>query len=544
MTKKLNYASLAAVCGLIAASIVLYIIMGLYALVTRILFSAALLSVILYLSINYRAIALFFRRTGTVTGVARIFQLLIVFGILVFVYIFSGAVSWKIDLTASRIYTLSDETAAVLRSLTNDINIYFFKFGDKSDPVLDYEGNLLKVYSERCGRLKLKIIDPNSDRSKAAEYNVSENGTVVFEYQGNRAYAGVKKIFSSDPETGRISYKGEAVFTSALKSVVSGRPPDVYFLQGHGEVNAESGDGRGYSGIIEKMTEENIRVKVLNLLKFPEIPGDCGAIIIGNPTHSFSADELDKIDNFINGGGSVLVLLELETHETVNDILKQMGLYYYKNLAVEDQDYAVQYGKTTILPEIVPHEITMPLIRNSLSVVMPTASGILETPRIYRASNDQYIISGFLKTSKNSYGEVSLARIKSGESYNDPKTDLEGPLTLGCSARKIHADIIKTYKGALTNTIESRMIVFGDSDFIKNTYYNNSGNSDLFLNSVNYLLRRDAEITIRPKNTEITGFQLSSSEQRFLAVLSAAVFFLYIIPGIIIVIGRRSRIKS
>jgi hypothetical protein len=542
MTRKLNIAALSVISVLIVSSVVFYIVSGIFALATRLLFSITLISAIIYGSINYKRIFAFFRRSGSITGAARIMQLLVIFGIMVFIYIFSPALPWKLDLTRAGIYSLTDETTSLLRSLTNDINVYCFKSPDKSDVVLDYQENLLKIYSERCGRIKIKTVDPNVDRIMAGEYNITENGTVVFECRGNRAYAGIKKMFSSDPRSGKLLYTGEAAFTGAIKSVISGKSPDVYILQGHGEINTSAADDRGYSGILEKMTEQNIRVKILNLLKYPDIPRDCGTLVIGDPTHSFSADELDKIDSFINGGGSVLVLVELETHETINDILRQMGLYYYRNLAVEDEDYAVQYGKTTIIPQIVPHEITMPLIRNSLGVIMPSAAGIFETPKEFRASNDFYIINPFLKTSRNSYGEVSLEKIRKGESLRD-RNCIDGPLTLGCSARKIHSEISSNSGSPVTNSIESRMIVFGDIDFINNANYNTGGNSDLFLNSLDYLLKREALITIRPKSTEIAGFQLSSSEQRLLSVISVAVFLLYIIPGIVIVIGRRRRIK-
>jgi hypothetical protein len=543
MRKKLNLATLAVVSVLMILSITFYIIMGLYALTTRILFSASLVSVILYASINYKWLAGFFRRSGTLTGITRSLQILIISGILVFIYIFSISIPWKIDLTASRIYSLSGETLSMLKNLTNDVKAYYFKSPDKTDSILDYQENLLKIYSERSEHIKIKFIDPNSDRTTADDYNITENGTVVFEYQGSRAYVGIRKIFSSDPQSGKLLYKGEAAYTSAIKSVISSKPPNVYILQGHGEINPFDAGDNGYSGILDQMKNENITVKILSFLKFPDMPHDCGTLIIGNPTHSLTAEEQDKISNFIDSGGSVLILLGLETHETVNYPLNQMGLHYSLNLAIEDQDYAVQYGKTTILPQIIPDEITMPLIRNNLHIIMPMAVGIDEIPQDYRASNDLYIIKSFLRTSKDSYGVVSIARIRSGEVYNDTNADNQGPLTLGCSVRRIQTNVVPASLPK-TNTIESRMIVFGDNLFINNTYYNTGGDSDLFLNSINYLLKRDTEITIRPKSTEIAGFQLSSSEQRLLSVISIALFLVYIIPGIVIVIRRRNRVKS
>ncbi len=542
--KKLNLAALIVVSALICASIVFYVLMGIYDLSSRIVFFAAFISIIFYLALNYKALPAFFRKSGMLTGINKTFQVILLFGILIFVYLLSGMFPLKIDLTASRLYSLTSETVNLLNRLSNDINIYYFKQQDKSDMVLDYEDNLLKIYTERCGHLNLSIVDPNRNKSLANRYNVSENGTVVFDYKGNTSTVSLKKVVSSDQETGRINYMGEAAYTLAIKSVIAGRPPNVYILQGHGEINPAMTDERGYSGMAGILKEQNMNVKVLNLMSFPDIPADCGLLIIGNPTHSFTADELDKIDNFVNQGGSVLVMLELETHLTVNDILRQMGLYYYRNLVVEDQDYIPQYGRTTvIINNPVPHMITMPLIRNHLGIVMPTSCGILEIPEKDRLNKDDLTLAPLLKTSANSFGEVSLKKIKSGFASQD-KEDMQGPLVLGYAAKKVHFDISESRKGEITNRNESRMIVFGDSDFINNSYISTGGNSDLFLNSVNYLLNREGEISIRPKSTAITGFQLSSFEQRLLFVISIAVFLLYILPGIIIVIGRMRRVKS
>jgi hypothetical protein len=478
------------------------------------------------------------------TGLNRILQLIFIIGILVFAYLLSGMFPLKLDLTASRIYSLSPETINIINRLTNDINVYYFKPADKSDQVLDYIGNLLKIYSEKNGHLKLTTADPNINRSLADRYNVNEPGAVVFDNSGITSTVSAKKIVTVDPETGWISdYKGEAAYTLALKSITAGRVPDIYILQGHGEINISEKGDRGYSEIASLMKEQGLNIRLLSLMTFPEIPSDCGLLIIGDPVRTFSADELDRIDNFINQGGSVLVLLELETHITVNDILRQMGLYYYQNLAIEDQDYLPQYGRTTILPTILYHEITWPLMRGKLGVVMPLACGIDTIPEKGKDDRDEFYLTPLLKTSKNSFGEVSIKKIKTGEVSPD-RDDIQGPLVIGYAARKVHSDISISRKGEITNRYESRMVVFGDSVFIDNTYVTVGGNSDIFLNAVNYLLRREEEITIRPKSTAMKSFQLSSSEQRLVSVITAAVFLMYILPGIIITIGRKGHVKS
>ncbi len=367
------------------------------------------------------------------------------------------------------------------------------------------------------------------------DYNIKEDATVVFEYLGNKFYVGIKNILEIDQQTGKVTYKGEQAYTSALKSLILSKPKNVYVLAGHGKINPYDRSNRGYEGIFEKLTQDNIKLNQLNLLKFPDIPADCSLLIIGNPVNTFAVDELDKIDNYIAGGGSVLVLLEFETHVTINDMLRQMGLFYIQNLVIENEDYNSQLGRTTIIPQIIAGEITLPLVKNNIPVIMTTAVGIQVLDEKDRVSKDKYEIVPLLRTSKESFGEVSSKKIMSGTVMFD-KNDLKGPLVVAYSSRRL--------KNEETNTIESRMVVFGDSDFINNVYFEKYGNSDLFLNAVNYLLKREAGITIRPKTSGITGFQLTSSERRFLTIFAFAVGILYILPGIFIVVRRRSRVKG
>ena len=129
--------------------------MGIYALPSRIVFIAAIASIIIFFGLNYKAVPGFFKKSGMLTGINKTFQLVAVIAILVFIYLLSGMFPLKLDLTASRLYSLTGETLGLLNRLTNDVNVYYFKQPDKSDQVLDYEENLLKIYSEKSGHFKL-----------------------------------------------------------------------------------------------------------------------------------------------------------------------------------------------------------------------------------------------------------------------------------------------------------------------------------------------------------------------------------------------------
>jgi hypothetical protein len=61
----------------------------------------------------------------------------------------------------------------------------------------------------------------------------------------------------------------------------------------------------------------------------------------------------------------------------------------------------------------------------------------------------------------------------------------------------------------------SDIIVFGDSDFLSNSSYNQGGGSDLFLNSANFLVGDFSLVSIRPKTFAFREFNLDANEYDF-----------------------------
>jgi len=117
-----------------------------------------------------------------------------------------------------------------------------------------------------------------------------------------------------------------------------------------------------------------------------------------------------------------------------------------------------------------------------------------------------------------SAGPVSLAAAVSATA-----TDAPTPTpTSGDSANK-PADAPKP---------ETRMVVFGDSDFVTNGYLGIPGNRDLFLNSVNWLAQQENLISIRPKDPEDRRVSLTADQAKLIFWLS-----ILIIPGLILAAG-------
>ena len=61
----------------------------------------------------------------------------------------------------------------------------------------------------------------------------------------------------------------------------------------------------------------------------------------------------------------------------------------------------------------------------------------------------------------------------------------------------------------------SWLVVFGDSDFLANSFFGRGSGADLFLNSTNYLLGDFSLVSIRDKAFTFREFNLNRNEERF-----------------------------
>jgi ABC-type uncharacterized transport system involved in gliding motility auxiliary subunit len=105
---------------------------------------------------------------------------------------------------------------------------------------------------------------------------------------------------------------------------------------------------------------------------------------------------------------------------------------------------------------------------------------------------------------------------------------LHGPQALAAEAGD--ADAAATDSAPASNP--GRIVVFGDSDFATNEYFDALRNRDLFVNSINWLAGDIEQITVRPNVSRASSFQMSTEEFRRIQYLS-----LFVLPEAVAVFG-------
>ena len=424
-------------------------------------------------------------------------------GILVLVALIVQRHPIRVDLTESKRYSISDQSQKIVRSLKNDISIKGFY--QEADPNREQTRDLLETYRYYSKKINYQFIDPDRDPGLAKHYQIRTYGTLVLEGFGK-----TQTIPTADEET----------ITNAILKLTQEQQKTVYFLTGHGERDINNADKDGYATAKAAIEKENFQVKTLNLLVDPKIPADAAFVVVANPQKPLLTTELDALRHFINRNGSVMFLLEPFADGGVADFLKSYGIIISPDIIVDTMSRV--FGASYLIPVITEygfHKITDGF---NVACFFPTTRSIVSAQRI----PDSVDLLELAFTSSYSWADATFRFGQTEPPKFDETTDKKGPI----SAVMIAAISVENPENNPTSQEQpagksaeaadaggqAQLLVFGDSDFASNSYFNLQGNADFFLNSINYLGQQENLISIQRPKAAGAPLTLSESQNRLL----------------------------
>lgn len=226
----------------------------------------------------------------------------VVLAILVVVNVFASALPaglTRYDISASKLYSITSNTKAVVNALAEDVTIYWVVQSGAEDAVIE---NLLSKYESLSDHIRVVKKNPDVYPTFAEQYTdeTVRNNSLIVECGDRSRYIGYDDIYLQDVDLSSYynvsySFDGEGAITSAIDYVVSEEFPRLYLLEGHGE--AELPDS-----FREQIEKENIEVHALSLPTVDEIPEDADCVMIYAPSGDISREERDLLANYAAGG--------------------------------------------------------------------------------------------------------------------------------------------------------------------------------------------------------------------------------------------------
>lgn len=408
------------------------------------------------------------------------------------------------DATSNKRYSLSDQTAKIVKGLKQDANITYFnqtkEFREGKD--------LLDQYANLSHKVHVKYVDPDKNPEEARAAGIRNLGTAIVQVGAKHEEA---KSMTEEGVTG--------AFIRDLKSTTR----TVCFASGSGEHQIDDSNREGFSQFKELLGKDNYETKTVDLLQKAEVPSDCTALVVAGPTRNYEQPEVDAIKKYVEGGGRAFFMLsaplhvgrfEIADNDGLTNLLASWGVSLDKDLVLDSNPVGQMVG---LGPEVA-------LVREYGS--QPIVSEIKRTGTWFPLSRPLEIKNGdktnVEKLFDSSRASVATANLNSARvDMNDPKNKI-GPLTLGAAG---------TYNTGKQDN-QGRFVVIGSGDWADNQYINLSGNSDLALNAVNWLSSDEDLISIRPKPQDDRRITMTRAQLNFVRATSQ-----FVLPLVVVVAG-------
>ena len=426
------------------------------------------------------------------------------------------------DVTADKLYSLSDETKKVAENISEDITIYVLANEKDADTTLM---ETLENYEGLNSHIKVSYVDPavnprfyqnytDTDISQGSLIVESSKRSKVIDYDNIYEYQVDYTSYSSYAS----GYDGEGQITSALAYVTTDEMPKVYITEGHGELSFDS----SFTAAVEK---ENIDYETINLMNYDEIPEDASCVIINAPTSDLSADDTEKMLSYMEKGGDVFLVSTYTGEELVNfgRLLDFYGVSVTKGLIIEADKSNYYTDPFYLLPSIGYDDVTESIYSSGSYVFAPYAQGLSVDGR------EDVEVTVLLSSSEKSYVRDN---IESSNSYEKQEEDQDGPFDIGLKC-------VKT-----TEEAESSAFIYSsESLFTQSADEIVSGtNMRLFTASLSTFAAHEGSVSIPVKSLEITYLTIPQGTILLLALLTAVIIpSVFIVGGFIIWFRRRKR---
>ncbi|HSW38185.1 MAG TPA: GldG family protein, partial [Acidobacteriota bacterium] len=436
----------------------------------------------------------------------------------------------RFDLTSSGQFTLAEQTTRVLGNLTENVEIKAFFPGGDYAPLRD----LLVQYRIASGKIRYEFIDPDRQPEIARHYDVRVYGLFNNPLTGSEQKFGTV-ILSHGDRREKIEKQhaeiGEEDLTNAIIKLGRTEIKKIYFVQGHGEKDPQNNETSGFSMSRDALEAQGYAVGTVNLAVEGGVPGDASVLIMAGPTTAPFPAELEFIHDFLTGkGGGLLLMVDPPPAPSLSDFLEPWGIRPGDNLVLDVSGAGRLMGAGPSIPLVTGYENHPITERFNAMSFFPLTRSIQPAETI----PEEVTVNVLFSSNPNSWGETGL---DSKEFSFDEGTDFAGPLPLAVAAsRQIGASSEELIPR------KGRIVVVGTSNFAINSYFQNQGNGNLFLNMVSWLAQDDDLISIRPKPVQDRRILLS--QDQMVRLRNLAVFLLPVIPliiGIAVFVHRRRR---
>ncbi|NET12875.1 MAG: ABC transporter, partial [Okeania sp. SIO1H6] len=339
----------------------------------------------------------------------------------------------------------------------------------------------------------------------------------------------------------------------------------------------------GFSEAVKALENKKYIVESINLASISQVPEDADVVIIAGPQREFLDAEVTALEEYLDVGGGVFIMLDPSTDPELDNLFEEWGVLVDDRLAIDDPNIGRLVGLdpwVVLVSSYGEHPITddfsngISLYPFARPIESETVDGIVESPLIW--TNDQSWAETDLRgqlqfnEGRDRLGPLSIGvaftRSSTVEKSDETGLDLtpipplpgqppNEPVATSTSELEEQKEITlaevipplpgqppdefdpkETVEKSENTSEEARLVVLGNSQFATNGWFQQQLNKDVFLNSVSWLGKPEEKIlSISPKKNTNRRIAMKLVRARFLSWMAIVIlpFLGFTIGGII-----------
>ncbi len=415
----------------------------------------------------------------------------------------------KYDASQQKLFTTGEQTAGILKDLGEDVTLYLIAREGGEDSTLM---ELLAQYESLSGHISVETKDPAQYPGFLSQYTdeeaednsilvVGEKRSKLIDYYDIYQYDIDYNTFSSSLS----AFDGEGQITSAIDYVTSSEVPVLYTLEGHGEAEL-------YETLVSSIEKENIEIRSLNLLSSGAVPKEAGVLLINAPLSDISGEEKEKLQDYMQSGGSVVLLAGYtETaRPNLEELIGDYGLELAEGLVLEgSSEHRLPNYPYYLLPDIGSSELTKDV--TGRYVLTAFARGIRQKEDV----NESLDIMSLLTTSDQSYAKKDIRSEIAAKEEGDP----DGPFDVGV---------------LVTDTRTGGRLVYFSTETLLDVQADSmvsGANTMLFMGVISSLIGHEDTVSIAAKNLSVEYLTVTAGSALFWGLLLVVVLPLALLAG-------------
>lgn len=431
----------------------------------------------------------------------------------------------QLDITESKIYTLTQTSKDVIKDIQDEVNIYIYGYDANHAYV-----NFIKQYCAYNPNIKCEIVTESTHYDIITTYEMGTYNEILVVANGKDVSLYPDYTFQTSQYINGVAQDvdvTEQSITNAIAKVTDKDIAKIYFVSGHGEYNDSE-----ITGLLSSLDVAVYEYDFLNLLSAAQIPEDCDVLTILAPTTDYTLEETELIKNYIYNGGKIfLAMTTVDKNTNFANLQTVLDLF-----AIKIEDGILYEGNANNSMNVQGSAVPIVLLPNYSSITDIT-SGMNQTS-----------IFSVVQSLTVDYDKIEELNVSPQELlYTSTKAYNVTDYANGFKLEGLTPDVY-VFARKMTKTIEvegednktSELIIIGNDTFLSD--YDSiigdypigyPGNNEFTMNCFANLTNKETNIEIL-KDITLTTFTSTARQDTIVQLIVFGVPILIILGGIIV----------